>query len=545
MTMSLETVLPSRQKRKFLLRVTPAIAIFTLSALLLFYSWYFLHTFQLRGFVTSYFLWSFGVHYDTSSSVMKLFYLGQGVSIFFLLASVVAIYFLAPKREANVSFGAPESKEFGPVSTEAPPAQETFQSSKDGNVNTLRTILSLIRRRDFLRVAPACVILIFSGLLIFYSYLFLQVFDVHGVVTSYFPWSFGKVYTASSSATSQYDLGLGASAGLGIASAAYLASLAVANYSLRMKKVFSLPRKSAPSVSALTQEQELAPQVALPPEPIQEPIEEEEPNENFVFQISERSQQRAAQYLRRKIGSKSRIGAIFLLLLSAILLAVSYKFPNILAEVDSVVAFLAALILIYRDTTHSVQLRVVDRILDSSRAQISELSTFRIPSGYIHELKGEKVTDVVLVFASNHSNSAQPDSGQAKPELTPPGRSLAQLFLRELGKTNPELQDLKSAMQPIFSESLGLSLESNLDLNSEESVTATIAQPVIKIACDDNPNENYSLSCVVCSLLAVLICFTTKRRVSIVSCRHDSKEVTKIEFHLEPLPAVEEQKVEN
>ncbi|MGI0090621.1 MAG: hypothetical protein ACREBS_02830, partial [Nitrososphaerales archaeon] len=247
----------------------------------------------------------------------------------------------------------------------------------------------------------------------------------------------------------------------------------------------------------------------------------------------------------RRTGRKSRMGAILLLVLSVILLVVSYRYPNIVAEVDSVVAFAAAIVLIYKDTTHSIQLRVVDRILDSSRAQISQLASLtRFPEQnyYVHELKGEKVTDVFVVPSSSSppSLSLQPEEnkgGVQQPggnhqteatELIPPGRSLSEIFLRELAKENPDLQDLAGAMQPIFSESLGLAFASSMQVTSQDSVSVKILQPVLKNPCvrpdAGSSTTLYSLVCVVCSLLAVLICYASKRSVSIEACHHDAKE---------------------
>ena len=75
---------------------------------------------------------------------------------------------------------------------------------------------------------------------------------------------------------------------------------------------------------------------------------------------------RTLEDMRKRVGSRSRVGAVILLLLSASMLFVSYRFPNIVLEVNSVVAFIAGVMLLFKDSSHSVQLRVVDRILKSN-----------------------------------------------------------------------------------------------------------------------------------------------------------------------------------
>ena len=305
-----------------------------------------------------------------------------------------------------------------------------------------------------------------------------------------------------------------------------------------------------------------------PSQSIQFPVptrEEERAPEQVEKPVEEQRLKATSATLRRRTGRKSRTGAIVLLILSVILIVISYLYPNIVVEVDSVVAFAAALVLIYRDTIHSVQLRVVDRILDSSHAEASQLASmmkFPSQSHYVHEMKGEKISDVFLVVPSSSSLSSRrpkEDSGVIQQaddnnnrqsetiELIPPGRSLAQLFLRELAKDSPNLQDLSNAMQPIFSENLGLSFESSMKVTSPDSVSVRIIQPVLKSPCaqegsgEGSPTE-YSLVCAVCSLLAVLVCYASKRPVSIKSCYHDAKQrITSIEYHLEPKPEEEEQ----
>ncbi len=243
--------------------------------------------------------------------------------------------------------------------------------------------------------------------------------------------------------------------------------------------------------------------------------------------IKKKGEEKGAVILRRKRGRKSRTGAIVLLALSVALLVISYRFPNVLAEVDSVVAFGAAIVLIYKDTTQSVQLRVVDRILDSSQSEVTRLADLLklSHSRAIHVLKGEKVAEVILEL--------KPDIDIVV-ELVPPGRALAALYFREMARESPTLEDLANSMQSVFSESLGLSLSSSMQVNPD-SATVKILQPVLKIPCSQSDGPEDSLVSPVSSLLAVLICYVSKRSVWIEKCSQ-VENVTTIEYHMEPPP---------
>ena len=252
-----------------------------------------------------------------------------------------------------------------------------------------------------------------------------------------------------------------------------------------------------------------------------------------------------------------------LLILSAGLLIVSYKYPNIVVEVDSVVAFCAALVLIYKDSTHTVQLRLVDRMLASSSETISGLSRRAfIGSDFSYVSGGKNITDVAIVprgSRTNNGNGAQSSatsimsSGknvityENKPiieeekGIVPPGRSLAQLFLRELPMENPSLDDLIASVPQIFSQSFGLSQSSVMILKNKEdaetgeqyeTVEFVISHPVLKDTCstkqDQDGQSNASLSCIVCSLIATLICYTSMREVSVLECSRDLETDTAI-----------------
>ena len=105
-----------------------------------------------------------------------------------------------------------------------------------------------------------------------------------------------------------------------------------------------------------------------------------------------------------------------------------------------------------------------------------------------------------------------------------------------------------NSMQSIFSDSLGLSFSSNMQIG-KESVLVKIADPVLKSPCGESNQvtrgSEYSLACIVCSLLAVLICYTSKRSVSISNCWHDQKnKINTIEYSMGPEPETKKKEEE-
>ena len=242
--------------------------------------------------------------------------------------------------------------------------------------------------------------------------------------------------------------------------------------------------------------------------------------------------QSGAVKLRRKLGRSSRIGGWILLALSAGLLLISYRYPNIVVEIDSVVSFAAALILFFKDAVHSVPLRVVDRILESSGLLNEQFADFLGATDYEYIPKGEKLADVKLVLLKSETKAEQTmihssPSQSTVIELVPVAQSLSQLFVREMGPVNHELASLVDAMQLVFSERLGLSTASRMEVDGER-VTVDISKPLLKSPCTESKanSSDYSLKCIVCSLLASLVSFYSKKVVRIEACHQEDSGST-------------------
>jgi len=306
---------------------------------------------------------------------------------------------------------------------------------------------------------------------------------------------------------------------------------------------------------------------------------------------SPRRRQGGLLKLRRR--TKSSTGAIVLSALTVVFILLSYRTGNLLFEFDSIVSFLAALVLLFRDTSHTVQARVVNRILTSSRQLVADLSAYGLGgSSFLYVPEGRKVGDVMLVpktggevapqsstsdkaeggipAASMGSANSQP-SGMDAPGLrssdsssgqsggtkdvqdenrgssnletdgekktttvsnlkfAPPGRAMAELFLRESALKDPTMDDIISAISETIVDGFQLADSSSVRVKSSENeaVEVTLVHPVLVSGCGTTNSEgNGIVGCEVCSMLAVLFSSSTSRVVSLDGCTRDENSDT-------------------
>jgi hypothetical protein len=293
--------------------------------------------------------------------------------------------------------------------------------------------------------------------------------------------------------------------------------------------------------------------------------------------------------LRRR--TKSAQGAIALSGLTVAFIALSYRTGNLLFQFDSIVSFLAALVLLFRDTSHRVQARVVNRILTSSHELIADLSDYGLGgSGFLYVPEGRKVGDVMLVpvtggaiaapdlptgkdetgipaasgsansqpsregvsglRAANNNNASgmpgdlkdmQNDTGGSSFEkasegekrtttsisnlkFAPPGRAMAELFLRESALKDPAMDEIIAAIPLILVDGFQLADSSSVSVKSsgDETVEVTLVHPVLNNDCRFPKAEGTGIvGCEICSMLAVLFSSSTSRLVSLDGCAHD------------------------
>jgi hypothetical protein len=306
--------------------------------------------------------------------------------------------------------------------------------------------------------------------------------------------------------------------------------------------------------------------------------------------------------LRRR--TKSARGAIVLSALTVLFILFSLRTGSLLFEFDSIVSFLAALVLLFRDTSHTVQARVVNRILISSRQLVADLSAYGLGgSSFLYVPEGRKVGDVMLVpqtggevpppisssdkavggipaasmgsanpassqpsgvgapGVESSSDSASSRSGGTKdiqdvnPETSnpgtdaekktttisnlkfaPPGRAMAELFLRESALKDPNIDDIIAAIPETIVDGFQLADASSVNIKSSDSeaVEVTLVHPVLTTGCGASKSEGTGIvGCEVCSMLAVLFSSSTSRIVSLDGCAYDeTSDISTTSLHL-------------
>jgi hypothetical protein len=238
--------------------------------------------------------------------------------------------------------------------------------------------------------------------------------------------------------------------------------------------------------------------------------------------------------LYARVGRNSRIAGVGFVAITILFLFLSVYRQFIVYEVDSVVAFLIAVVLLFRDPRARVRAGVLDAMLLSSSQAIGELASHA--SGYEYLPLGESVEDVVVV--PTHSGFFDLPSGilardrarQSKERITPPGRALATLFLRESGLIHATMDGLANSLPRIVHEDLGLADSLSIrDQGDRVEVILRGPATVCRQRSDGiapgsdvtSPGPHGVVGCTVASFFAVLYSSASKRPVVLEDCVHD------------------------
>jgi hypothetical protein len=247
--------------------------------------------------------------------------------------------------------------------------------------------------------------------------------------------------------------------------------------------------------------------------------------------------------LYRNLGRYSRVAGLGMIVLTVVFIVLSVITQFVVFEIDSVVSFVAAFLLLFRDPRARVEAGVLDALQLSTDQAIRELSS-NLPTGYRYVPAGERVTEVVLVPTSSASAS-RPDVGPLEGpsslprSLTPPGRGLAELYRREAGIATVTLDALSSSLSEVLREEFGLASSSEVGQEGDR-VRVVLHHPSSVYTClDSAPTEQGAIGCAVSSFLAVLIAAATGRSLLLEGCAHDRRADTwTVAMRLLPGPEV-------
>ncbi|MDA4136365.1 MAG: hypothetical protein OK449_05115 [Thaumarchaeota archaeon] len=233
--------------------------------------------------------------------------------------------------------------------------------------------------------------------------------------------------------------------------------------------------------------------------------------------------------LFNRVGRYSRYAGLGFIILSIafLILAVSDQF--VVFEVDSLVAFLAAIFLLFRDPRARVQVGVLDATLTSSDRTIAELAAPSL-TGFTYVATGNRVEDVFVIGADFEQALITSEENRNMPSLmfTPPGRGLAELYKREAGLVQVTMDALRASLSETMREKFGLARSASID-SKDDGVTISLQGAPATCSCGEGHTNNAkggSIGCTVGSFLAVLVTTATKGPVSLEPCVHDANTDT-------------------
>ncbi|MCL5068197.1 MAG: hypothetical protein M1368_07585 [Thaumarchaeota archaeon] len=362
------------------------------------------------------------------------------------------------------------------------------------------------RRKLSIRYYIAIALFIMGAGLLAYSFYYVHYYDIHGSAESFFPWKWMVIYHSLSSIRKEfYD-------GVAVSSFLFVVSILIFMYSLfqvRMHPV--LPAEPAPEIVAARKAK----------------------HESRRLKMQKaREDQTIFTYVESKLHRKSRMGAIVLSILAIAALVASYKFPGPVIDFSSVIAFFGVLILIFVDTSQTIQARIVDRVMESSKALVDELSSGLGDVKYLYVQIGNAINSIFVVPLEGANQGvvqggtpSQLVTQQKELHLIPLGRGLAELYIKELGIPKPSFEDIQSSSQRIFCQTLHLASDIRIE-RSGDRIDVVLNHPVFKSSC--NPTLHTEtlakpgcLGCEVCSLHAVFASYSLSKSVSIEECYYD------------------------
>ena len=228
--------------------------------------------------------------------------------------------------------------------------------------------------------------------------------------------------------------------------------------------------------------------------------------------------------LNRRVGLKSKVAGVGFAVLTAVLLVLSQVTQSIVFEIDSLVAFLAALVLLLSEPRRRVHASLVDAILSSNEMSIADFAAKESDTyEYVPRTKG--VSGVILTPASHAGLHLAAGNGVLR--VTPPGRALAELFMREAGVSSPTFESLQASLPQVISENFGLANSARLTREGD-LVRVVLGRPSFECPCSNGGLAGRSgvVGCTVGSFIAVLVCAAEGRSLELQSCQRDSNSDT-------------------
>jgi len=226
-----------------------------------------------------------------------------------------------------------------------------------------------------------------------------------------------------------------------------------------------------------------------------------------------------------RVGRYSRYAGIGFIVLSVLFLLIAVSDQFIVFEIDSIVTFLAALVLLFKDPRARVQARVFDAVMVSTDEAIGELSAS--DAGFTYVPAGNGV-EMVVIVPENQGGAALPNGAPSKAPtmeaITPPGRGLAKLYMREMGVTHLTMDVLRASLPEAMRENFGLARSVDI-ISTDDRVDVTLHGASTSCTCGlgqaKSPTKG-SVGCAVASFLGVVVSAAPNRPILLEPCVHEA-----------------------
>ena len=220
--------------------------------------------------------------------------------------------------------------------------------------------------------------------------------------------------------------------------------------------------------------------------------------------------------LYARVGMRQTMAGVGFIAASIVFLVLSVEFGSPVLEVDSVVAFVVAAILLLKESRSRVQSRVLSAVVGSLGATIAQLSS-KVGSSFTYVPRGKGVSDVAILRSDSGPGEA-PGSGFS---VTPPGMGLGVLFAREAEGSPMSVDSLAHLLPSIITENFGLA--EAVDVSSDGNlVEVTLKKPAVFCSCPEDESRGTGVvGCTISSFLAVLYSYASRKSVSLNRCQVD------------------------
>ena len=226
-----------------------------------------------------------------------------------------------------------------------------------------------------------------------------------------------------------------------------------------------------------------------------------------------------------RVGRYSRYAGIGFIVLSVLFLVIAVSDQFIVFEIDSIVAFLAAVVLLFKDPRARVQARVFDAVMVSTDEAIGELSASDAGFTYVPAADG---VEMVVIIPESQKGAPLPNGAPSKAPsveaLTPPGRGLAKLYVREMGVTHLTIDVLRASLPEAMRENFGLARSVDI-VSTDDRVDVTLRGASTTCTCglgQAKSSTKGSVGCAVASFLAVVVSAATNKPVLLEPCVHEA-----------------------